>query len=236
MPAPRPQRVAPGIHLIATFWANAYLIETGGSLTLIDCLMPGNAPRILRAVEAIGGSASALKAMGNNTACVWLTHADMDHIGSLANLKELTGASVAAHPLAEPFVRGQGKRTIRAGRLAQALLGRLFPADRLRPSQVDRFLEEGETIDGWQVIETPGHAPGYVAFYHAGQRALIAGDTLVNLRTLQPSTHMFTEDPTANAASIRRLAELDVEFAAFGHGPPIAHRAGERIKKVAQKV
>jgi glyoxylase-like metal-dependent hydrolase (beta-lactamase superfamily II) len=227
--ARHPQRVAPGIYWIASLYSNAYLVETGDGLALIDCLTPGHARRILGAVEAIGGAASALKG-------VWLTHADVDHIGSLADLKAQTGVSVMAHPLAEPYVQVKAVRTFRTNRLMQFLARRLYPIDRLRPTPVDRLVEGGNRLDGWQVIETPGHAPGHISFYHAGQRALIVGDTLMNLRRLRPSIRMITDDPVANAASIRRLAELDVEMAAFGHGPPIAQKAGEIIQQVAAQV
>lgn len=229
MPAPQPQPIAPGLYRIVTPSSNAYLVEADGGIVLIDCLMPGRAKLVLGAVEAIAGNLSALKA-------IWLTHGDIDHIGSLADVKQQTGAGVAAHPLAAPFVTGQSPPRSFRNPLMRAISRRMYPTGKLRPTQVDRLFEAGETIGGWRIVETPGHAPGHIAFYHAERRAAIVGDTLMNLFGLRPSPNMISDDPAAQTASIRRLAELDLEIAAFGHGAPILRQARERIRKIAETV
>jgi len=43
-----------------------------------------------------------------------LTHCDIDHIGSVARLKELTGAKVAIHQLDGPVLAGE-QRAQKAG-------------------------------------------------------------------------------------------------------------------------
>jgi len=224
---PAPQRIAPGVYRIASLASNAYLVEVDDGVALIDCLMPGRASLILDSVTAIAGNVAALKA-------IWLTHGDIDHIGSLAELKERTGAAVAAHPLVAPFVRCETLRRFRSP-LMRAVSRRMFPTGRLRPAQVDRFFEIGEVVNGWQIVDTPGHAPGHIAFYHGDKRTLIGGDVLMNLGGLRPSFGPITDDPAANATSIRQLAQLDAEAAAFGHGAAISRQAGEKIRRIAQK-
>ena len=223
-----PQRIAPGVYRIAILLANAYVVEIDGGVALIDCLMPGDTSLMLNSVKTVVGDAAALKA-------IWLTHGDIDHVGSLAELKERTGVPVAAHPLVAPFARCETIRQFRSP-LMQAVSRRMFPTGPLRPSQVDRFFEIGETVSGWQIIDTPGHAPGHIAFYHGDKRILIGGDTMMNLGGLRPSFGPFTDDPALNAASIRQLAQLDVAVAGFGHGAAITQQAGEKIRRVARNV
>ena len=42
----------------------------------------------------------------------------------------------------------------------------------------DRRLREGDEVAGFTVLETPGHAPGHVAFWREADRVLILGDVL----------------------------------------------------------
>src|SRR5450759_5555238 len=80
--------------------ANVYLVATEDGLLLVDTGMPGNARRILSFIEGMGRKPSDLRD-------IVLTHCDIDHIGSAAELKRLTGARVAIHELDAPVLSGQ---------------------------------------------------------------------------------------------------------------------------------
>ena len=41
------KQIVPGVHLVALGFVNAYLLEGGDGLTLIDTGIPGSAPKIL---------------------------------------------------------------------------------------------------------------------------------------------------------------------------------------------
>ena len=64
-------------------------ILLGESVTIVDTGVPGSAEEILAAVESLGRARSDVGA-------IVLTHADGDHVGSLAALVEATGADVWA--------------------------------------------------------------------------------------------------------------------------------------------
>jgi len=70
------------------------------------------------------------------------------------------------------------------------------------------------------IIATPGHTPGQVAVWLEADRVLIAGDALAS-HDGRPMVGMFNSEPAVAAASARRLADLDVEIACFGHGQPL---------------
>ncbi len=101
---------------------------------------------------------------------IWLTHTHFDHVGALAELKELTGAPIYVHPEAVPML----ERATAAG----AMWG--IPVDAVPPP--DHLLTEGQTLRVGElsatVLYTPGHAPGHVCFHLAGEGVLFDGDVL----------------------------------------------------------
>ncbi|MCC6007655.1 MAG: MBL fold metallo-hydrolase, partial [Rhodobacteraceae bacterium] len=80
-------------------------------------------------------------------------------------------------------------------------------------------------VGDFEVIETPGHTMGHLAFFRASDRVLILGDAAMNLTLplfapgLRLPLKPVTEDMAAARASLRRLAALRPEVLCFGHGP-----------------
>lgn len=95
------------------------------------------------------------------------------------------------------------------------------------PHPVARRLKEGDEVGGFEVIETPGHAPGHVVYWRERDRVLVVGDVLRNMSfaTMLPGLReppaVFTPDPAQNRASARKLLGLNPALVAFGHGPPL---------------
>jgi hydroxyacylglutathione hydrolase len=92
--------------------------------------------------------------------------------------------------------------------------------------KVDRILEEGDVIEGFEVLHVPGHAPGHLAFWRAADRTLLVGDVVTNANVwtgmpgLREPPRMFTPDPPRNRESARRLAALSPRLVLFAHGKP----------------
>ena len=82
-------------------------------------------------------------------------------------------------------------------------------------------LREGDDVDGWQVLELPGHADGHLCLLRDG--VLVAGDHLLGMIT--PTVGLYPEsrpDPLADyQASLRRTIELAHTLALPGHGDPV---------------
>jgi hydroxyacylglutathione hydrolase len=95
------------------------------------------------------------------------------------------------------------------------------------PHPVARRLREGDEVAGFQVLETPGHTRGHVAYWRESDRTLIAGDVFFNLnpltgrRGVRPPPEAFNDDTARNRAAMRRLAALEPAVTCFGHGPPL---------------
>ena len=94
-------------------------------------------------------------------------------------------------------------------------------------------IAEGDEVDGWQVLELPGHADGHLCLLRDG--VLVAGDHL--LGAITPTVGLYPDsrpDPLGDyLSSLKRTIELAPRLALPGHGEPIedpAGRAGEIIE------
>ncbi len=98
------------------------------------------------------------------------THAHIDHVLGVAQLKRTYKISFALHQLDEPLLRAVKTYAPNYG----------FP--RFDEPTVERWLKEGETVtfgnSSLRIVFVPGHAPGHVAFVHDEQKFVIGGDVL----------------------------------------------------------
>jgi glyoxylase-like metal-dependent hydrolase (beta-lactamase superfamily II) len=62
---------------------------------------------------------------------------------------------------------------------------------------------------------------------------LVAGDALSNTAGLAGSPPQFTADGAQAEASVRSLADLDVQRILFGHGDPLEEGAATALRDVA---
>jgi glyoxylase-like metal-dependent hydrolase (beta-lactamase superfamily II) len=89
-----------------------------------------------------------------------------------------------------------------------------------------RLLDEGDRVDGWDVVALPGHADGHIGFVRDG--VLLAGDHI--LPEITPAVGVYPEsrpDPLgAYLSSLERTIELAPRLALPAHGEPIDDPAG----------
>ncbi len=106
----------------------------------------------------------------------------------------------------------------------------------IRYAREPRRLREGDSVQGWQVLDVPGHADGHVALLRDG--VLVTGDHL--LPQITPAVGLYPEsrpDPLGDyLASLRRTAELGARLALPGHGEPIRDPAARAEEIVAHHV
>jgi glyoxylase-like metal-dependent hydrolase (beta-lactamase superfamily II) len=220
-------KITEGIHLIPEMgMANAYLVEDGDKLLVIDTGMPGHARKIVSYVESLGKDPRSVET-------IVLTHPDLDHSGSAAQLKQLTGAKVAIHEEDAPRLAGE-KPWSEAKGAAGVMIRILGLFIKLQPVRPDISLEEGEKLGPLTVLETPGHTSGSISLYKAGT-ALFSGDAL-----LTDGKGLFQEPRMVNEElgkeSIRRMATLEFEYLLPGHGAPVEGNASKRLKDYMDKV
>ena len=176
-----------------------------------------------------------------------VTHFHPDHAGGGRDAQALTRADVLQGAADyEQCERVWGSEDW-SERLADYLLENGLPgpvADELRHesrifgpfirwARDPQLLAEGDEVDGWRVLELPGHSDGHVCLLREG--VLVAGDHL--LGEITPTVGLYPEsrpDPLGDyLASLERTIELAPELALPGHGEPIndpAARAREIIE------
>jgi glyoxylase-like metal-dependent hydrolase (beta-lactamase superfamily II) len=94
-------------------------------------------------------------------------------------------------------------------------------------------LREGDRVDGWEVLELPGHADGHICLLRDG--VMVAGDHL--LGDITPTVGLYPEsrpDPLGDYLdSLERTIELAPRLALPGHGDPVEDPVG-RAREIVE--
>lgn len=194
------------------FPVNCYLVREDDGFTLIDTALGGSAERIVAAAKAAGGPIVRIA----------LTHAHMDHVGSL-------DAVHAALPEAEILVPAREARFLAGDRSLDPdeRKGKLRGAWKTCATEPTRLLQPGDHVGSLEVVASPGHTPGHVAYFDTRDRSLIAGDAFQTrggiavsgvVRPLFPFPAMGTWHKPTALESARALRALEPRLLAVGHG------------------
>ena len=216
--------------LVPLGFVNGVLLEgDDGGLVLIDAGFPNHEAAIFDALTTLGRQPEDLRHLV-------FTNAHPDHIGSAAAVIKRTGAETWMHPIDIPFATSGGPfRPMRPSPgLPQRIGYRVFwrPNESVTPVHIDHEIDDGEMLPlagGLQVIHTPGHAAGHVSLMWQGDRMLIVGDVGSNVAGVNDP--LGFEDPELGRQSQLRLASLNFQAAAFGHGRAIPHNASARVRR-----
>ena len=202
------------VHAVPLGLSEAYLLESDTGLVLVDAGSPHQERLILRHLRALGS---------DNLKLIFITHAHLDHYGSAAALRRLTGAPVAIHRAdAEALARGETRLGSAQGR--GKLMAVLLPLVELffRPEPVtpDLLLEDGDCFADFgleaRVIHTPGHTLGSSCLI-VEERLGFVGDMLSN--TSRPHLQsLYAEDWSLLKQSYARLQGIELETVYPGHG------------------
>jgi glyoxylase-like metal-dependent hydrolase (beta-lactamase superfamily II) len=143
---------------LGPYASNCYLVwgESSKEGIIID---PGaEADKILQRV----------KDLGLEVKFIVLTHAHIDHVGALKEVKEATDAEVVIH--------ADDAGSLQTGHSLNPAFGPSLQP----PPPPDRLLKDGASIDvgglRFSVLHTPGHTPGGICLL--GEGVVFTGDTL----------------------------------------------------------
>ena len=205
--------------------SNVYLVINENELVVVDTGTPGNAKKIVEYIEKIGHQTAEVST-------IILTHYHMDHAGSVKDLKDLTGAKVAAHQNDADFVAGK-KPYPKAKNLFFRAVSSFI---KIAPVQVDLMLKDGETIGSLTVIDTPGHTPGSIMLLDASKKVLFAGDTLrFEGGKVVSAPKQYAWDEDKEQESIRKISSLDFDVMLPGHGEYLKGNASKTVKEFIQR-
>ncbi len=211
------------IETIPLGFDNTYLVRDRGTI-LIDA---GQTDRGRVLAEAL----RTLSVDPRSIDLIVLTHAHWDHIGSAAEIKEMTGAEIALHRAEREWQ----ERPMKPSPPGVTAWGRIFgwvlehlvvPLVKIRPTTVDVLLgDEPFSLASYgipgTVIHTPGHSPGSVTVLLETAEAFV-GDLAMNRFPLRltPGKPVFAEDEALLADSWRRLFDAGAKMIYPAHGKP----------------
>ncbi len=191
---------------------NCYLVREDDGFTLIDTNMSGQALAIMQEASKLGLPIVR----------ILLTHAHVDHVGSLDALHEaLPEAQVMISERDARFLTGD--KSLDPSEPQVPLRGG-YPICSTKPALL---LHEGDRIGSLEVIATPGHTPGHIAFLDTRDHAVIAGDAFQTqggvavagtFELLFPLPAFATWHKGLALESARKLLALSPSVLAVGHG------------------
>ena len=178
---------------------------------------------------------------------IFVTHFHPDHVGAAADVHELTKAPVYQgaldyaqcelvwdnpnwpHRIAEWFVT-HGVPTAITDELIES--GDVYrPFIRFQRDPI--LLDDGDRLDGWELVAAPGHADGQLCLVKDG--VLVSADHL--LGRISPTVGLWPAsrpDPLGDfLESLERTIELAPTLALPGHGDPIEDPVGRAHELIA---
>lgn len=231
--------LAPGAHQIGPTrgalrkggYSRCYLFEgDDGTLTLVDTGWDGDAAGILRYLDDIGRSPAEI-------AFIALTHYHRSHLGGLARLAQLSGATVACHASEAAVIEGKRRAhpiqllPLRPFRLIMFRIVSWTPLYKHAAWTVTRHLEEGDRIGPLTVYHTPGHTPGHLAFHYKSS-VLAVGDAVATWPRFAAGWPGFNLDEPEYRRQLVRLVRMAPDVVCTGHGDAIVENAAERIRSL----
>lgn len=164
-----------------------------------------------------GVTPMAVEAHRDSIKYIVLTHCHFDHIAYLNPLVKLTGAKVCIHAADAPGLTEDSQSlSMQYGEHSPGIAA-------------DMLLKDGETIEGLEVIHTPGHTPGSICLYNPETTDLISGDTVFADGAFgRYDFHGGSRESLQ--ASLDRLVELKVSGLYPGHGVPALEKGERHIK------
>ena len=223
--------IIPNVYQLTIRGTNIILIVEK-ELTLIDTGIRGSSPQLIDFVHHLGRSPEEI-------GLIILTHNHIDHMGGLAELKQLTSAKVAIHKADIGERENPPSADSRYRLPLDQLSSTLRSVFSVKFSDIDIQLEGGEVLKplgGLEVIHTPGHTQGSISFFSRQNKLLIVGDALRKRRnTLYLPPKMASSNPTQALDSVKRIAQLDFGILCFRHGLPLSDDVHTKVQDLIER-
>ena len=206
---------------------NCHLVVSDGGCVLVDAGLPGSEAKIAKALRRLGLGFTDIR-------LIVITHAHVDHAGSAAAVRALSGAPIVAHRGDLCYYTQQEAMTFcPTGWFGRVFLKTGLIREPYTPFVPDILLEADEGLDlasyglAGTVRHTPGHTAGSVSIELAGGQAMV-GDLIASgmllgglVRTGRAMRPPFEDNPHATAGALQALLDSGTETFYMGHGGPL---------------
>ena len=197
------------------------------NLVLIDAGIPGQGEAIAQAIADAGFDV-------RNLTHIIITHQDLDHIGSVAELQKMApDVKLIAHCDEAPYMDGR-KMPVR-------MVSALQEYDDLPPEEkeeieeymrdygerkfrlkIDQELADKEVLPicgGIEIVHTPGHMPGHIALFLHASRIMVCGDAAnISDGAIAGPNPAYTADMDLGTKSLEKIKEYPISGIVAYHG------------------
>ncbi|MEZ4662686.1 MAG: MBL fold metallo-hydrolase [Caldilineaceae bacterium] len=203
--------------------ANIFILRAqDGQLAIIDAGIPGALKPLKAALAALDFQPSMVKK-------ILVTHADMDHVGSLHGIAAATGARVYAGSLSKGYIESATSPPHIPALMA--LIGRPIQLFTQPKVKVDQVVQDGDLIDfdgGIQAVFAPGHTEDNFCYYWLQAGVLFAPDLFTRFRgKIEITSKTMSWDVATARTSAYKVLALKPQIICFGHGLPLRVSNGE---------
>ena len=219
-------QIRPDVYLLRGKASNFYLCVDEDGLTLIDAGMPKEQQLVFDLLDQIGRDPSQIVR-------ILITHADIDHVGSLAAIQLATGAQVYASEKTARYLQA-GKSPKHLPRLLQVFSNAFIKYQPFSEDVIETFSDGDKlpVLGGLEALATPGHTDDHFSFFSSSTGVLFAGDAIDtrNGRLNRTRNWLTADEEKANQSAIK-LVELAPAIFACGHGDSLTgHDSGDLMK------
>ena len=233
--------------------ANVYVFKDGDGISFFDvgCGSITSIDRLFSALKDLEWESRPIKK-------IILSHAHPDHMGATERLlSEISPGSIILHEIDLPYALDPEKLTLSfdiplckerwsGGSNQDKDGGKGSGFDLIAyfrslgcymcEVQPDRTVVEGDTIRvgdyHFQVLHTPGHAPGHISLYDPKKRLLLAGDILGEMVAWYAPSSGGAE---GYLGSLTKIGDLDIDVILPSHGDVITN-AKKAIQQTREKI
>ena len=219
-------QIRPDVYLLRGKASNFYLCVDEDGLTLIDAGMPKEQQLVFDLLDQLGHDPAQIVR-------ILITHADIDHAGSLAVIQSATGAQVYAGERTAHYLQA-GKSPDHLPRLLQWLSNTFIKYQPVSENSIETF-SDGDmlpVLGGLKVLATPGHTSDHFSLYSPSTGVLFAGDAIDtrNGRLNRSRKWLTADEEKADRSAIKLIGLAPAAFAC-GHGDPLTdHDSGDLMK------
>ena len=219
-------QIRPDVYWLKGKASNMYLCVGEDGLTLIDSGMPGEQKLVFSFLDQLGYKPSQIER-------ILVTHADIDHAGSVAAIQAASGAQVLAGEMTAHYMR-MGKSSEHLPGFVQWLSNTFFNYPPVAGNDVECFTDGDELplLGDLEVLATPGHTSDHFSFYSPSTGVLFTGDAIDTRNgRLNRTRKILTADENLANQSAIKLIELAPATFACGHGDPLTgHDTGDLLR------
>jgi len=220
--------------------ANAYLIRDADGFLLFDC-----GADVEECVETLARQLAGLGVPFHAIHTLILSHGHGDHAGQALRVAGLTGGRIACHQYEAQFIGYPNGSDADLQQFVAWLSRHGYPESEIaailetsatneRGDRRDQQLQPDLSLVGGEVFRAgryqfealwiPGHTPGHLCLYDRDRKILLTGDHILEVVTPNVGLHpLLAENPLPGyLASLRELADDDIQVVLPGHGSRIA--------------